>query len=293
MEGKVSESGSQISQIDLRALFASKKSVLLRFVPGFMIRWLERIIHQREINQALRDFHQDIGLDFVDRILERFGVVIVVEGDENLRGGERLLIASNHPLGGLDGMALMQAAGRVHRDIVFPVNDLLMNLPNLKPLFIPINKHGSNTQNMRIMEDTFASDKWMLYFPAGMCSRKQKGKIMDLDWKKTFISKAKKHQRTLIPVHIEGRNSNFFYNLANLRKAAGIKANIEMLFLSDEMFSHKGKQVRIRFGKPIPYTLLDKRFSDQQWADLMKVHVYRLGNGIDNFESVISESLKQ
>lgn len=286
------ESGPEISQIDLRALFASKKSGILRFVPGFMITWLERIIHQREINLALRDFHKDMGLDFVDSILERFGVEIIVEGVENLRGGERLLIASNHPLGGLDGMALLQAAGRVHRDIVFPVNDLLMNLPNLKPLFIPINKHGSNAQNMRIMEDTFASDKWMLYFPAGMCSRKQKGKILDLDWKKTFISKAKKHQRNLIPAHIDGRNSNFFYNLANLRKAAGIKANVEMLFLSDEMFSQKGKQVRIRFGKPILHTTFDKRFSDQQWADLMKEHVYRLGNGTDNFESVITDNLK-
>jgi putative hemolysin len=280
----------EVKLISIRSLFASKKSGFIRFIPGFVISYLERLIHQYEINRFLIDFRDDMGLDFVDKILGRFGVNIRVEGAENLQDS-RYLIASNHPLGGLDGLVLMDVVGKINPNVCFPVNDLLMNLPNLKPLFIPVNKHGSNAQNVQIMEETFASDKWMLYFPAGMCSRKQKGQIIDLEWKKTFISKAKKHKRDIIPVHMEGRNSNFFYNLANLRKFLKIKANIEMMFLSDEMFNQKDKQLVIRFGKSIPWSTFDKRFSDQQWAGLVKEHVYRIGKGTDDFNSLIASKL--
>jgi len=189
----------------------------------------------------------------------------------------RYIIASNHPLGGLDGMALIQVAGRVRKDIVFPVNDLLMNVPGLRPLFIPINKHGKNTENVRIIEETFASDKVVLYFPAGLVSRKQRGGVIrDLAWKKTFITKARQHKRDVVPVYISGRNSDFFYNLANRRKRLGIKANLEMLFLVDEMVKQKDKPIRITFGEPIPYTTFDRSKTDSQWAKWVKEVVYSL-----------------
>jgi putative hemolysin len=189
-------------------------------------------------------------------------------------------------LGGLDGMALMKVVGEVRKDIVFPVNDLLMNVPNLLPLFIPINKHGSNTQNMLIMNDTFASDKTILYFPAGLCSRKQKGKILDLEWKKTFITKARTYKRDIIPVHINGRNSDWFYNLAKWRKRLGIKANIEMLYLVDEMYKQNNKNISITFGKPISWTTFDNRFPDIIWAKKVKQHVYTLGSNISSIFDV-------
>jgi len=174
-------------------------------------------------------------------------------------------------------MALIDVAGKVRPDIVFPVNDILMNVPGLQPLFIPINKHGRNTENVRIIDETFASDKMILYFPAGLVSRKQRGGVIrDLPWKKTFVSKAKKYQRDVIPVHISGRNSNFFYNLANWRKKLGIKANIEMLYLVDEMVKQKGKPIRITFGEPIPWTTFDKSKTDRQWAEEVKKRVYAL-----------------
>jgi putative hemolysin len=197
---------------------------------------------------------------------------------KNLPATGRYIIVSNHPLGGLDGMALMQEIGKVRTDFLFPVNDLLMNLPNLKQLFIPINKHGSNTENIQLFNDTFASDILLLYFPAGLVSRKQGKEIIDLEWKKTFLSKAIQYQRDIIPVHISGRNTNFFYNLANWRKKLGIKANIEMLYLVDEMFKQKDKTITITFGTPIPIKVFDKRYSNNQWAKLLKEHVYKLGS---------------
>jgi len=291
--------------IDIEALFASKNPGLLKIIPGFVIAYLKRITHQEAINGYIYNHRDKVGLPFVEAILKEFGVKIISNdlrsqiADRPSPIAHRFILASNHPLGGLDGMALMQEAGRVLPDIVFPVNDLLMNVPGLRPLFIPVNKHGRNTENARIINDTFASDKTILYFPAGLVSRKHSAirhfptpspspgregsichplsVIRDLEWKKTFISKARKYQRDVIPVHISGQNSNWFYNLANWRKRLGIKANIEMLYLVDEMMRQKGQTIRITFGEPIPYATFDKSKTDTQWAEMVRNKAYQLG----------------
>jgi 1-acyl-sn-glycerol-3-phosphate acyltransferase len=275
--------------IDVEQLFARKNPGLLKILPKFIFTYLKKITHQDEINGYIYRNRDKFGLDFIDAILEEFGVKSEVIIPQTLSPSHpptlttlisptgRYIIASNHPLGGMDGMALIQVVGKVRKDIVFPVNDLLTYLPGLKPLFIPINKHGKNTENLEIIENTFASGKVILYFPAGLVSRKHKGGIIkDLDWKKTFISKAKKHKRDIIPVYISGRNSNFFYNLAYLRGKLRIKANIEMLYLVDEMAKQKGKTIKMIFGQPIPYTTFDRSKTDVQWAEFVKEKVYAL-----------------
>jgi putative hemolysin len=272
------DKGIEISEnfIDIERVIAGKNPALLRVLPGFVLNYLKRVIHQKDLNAAIYGNREKQGLAFVDAILAEFGAKISTVGLGNIPEQGRYLIASNHPLGGLDGVALMGVVGKVRKDIIFPVNDLLMNLPNISELFIPVNKLGSNAGNISVFEDTFASEKTVLYFPAGLCSRKQDGKIADLEWKKSFIAKARKHKRDIIPTHIDGRNSGFFYNLANVRKRLGIKANIEMLYLADEMYKQKNKQVTIIFGKPISYLVFDKRFTDVQWAQHVKSFVYSL-----------------
>jgi putative hemolysin len=249
-------------------------------IPRFIYSYFKKVIHQDDLNEGIKRFGDLSGLSFLREILDYMGVKITHQGIENIPVEGRFIIASNHPLGGLDGMALMKIAGAVRPDIVFPVNDLLMNIPNLRPLFIPINKLGSNSHNLVIMNEAFASDKVILYFPAGLCSRKQHGLVMDLEWKKTFITKAITYKRDIIPVYINGRNSNWFYNLANWRKHLGIKVNIEMLYLVDEMFKQNNKSIKIIFGKPIPWETFDNRFPDIVWAQKVKQHVYTLENNI-------------
>ncbi|MCB2221848.1 MAG: 1-acyl-sn-glycerol-3-phosphate acyltransferase [Bacteroidetes bacterium] len=266
--------------INLEKIFREKSPNLAKLIPGFIYSYLRRVIHEKEINGILYNYRDRVGLDFVEKLIEGFGVNLEVSGTENIPQTGRYIIAANHPLGGLDGIALMHEVGKIRKDIVFPVNDLLLFLPSLKPLFIPINKHGSNTENLQIIHQTFESDKLMLYFPAGLVSRKQKGTIEDLEWKTTFISKAKKYKRDIIPTYVDGRNSNFFYNLANLRKRLNIKANIEMLYLPDEMFKQKNKTVHILFGKPIPYQTFDKRYNFAEWANQIKRYVYAMGEGL-------------
>ena len=273
--------------IDVEQLFATKNPKLLKILPKFIFSFLKKIVHQEEINGYIYRNRDKFGLDFIDAMLEEFGVrseIIIpptLTTHTNLTNlispTGRYIVASNHPLGGMDGMALIQAVGKARKDIVFPVNDILTYIPGLKPLFIPINKHGKNTENVEIIENTFASGKVILYFPAGLVSRKHKGGIIkDLEWKKTFITKARKFQRDVIPVFISGRNSNFFYNLASLRGKLGIKANLEMLFLVDEMAKQKGKTIKMVFGQPIPYTTFDRSKNDVQWAEFVKNIVYNL-----------------
>ncbi len=265
--------------INIEEVFVKKSPRLTKVLPKFFFRYLKRIIHQDELNETMYNHREKSALDFLDVFLNEFGVIIKTINIKNLPEKGRYIIASNHPLGGLDGIALMKIVGKVRQDIIFPVNDILLNIPNLKKLFIPINKHGSNAENIKIFNDTFESDVILLYFPAGLVSRKTSGVISDVQWKNTIISKAKKFKRDIIPVHIDGRNSNFFYNLANLRKFFGIKANIEMLYLVNEMYKQKDKVITITFGKPVRYQTFDKRHSYNEWAELMKQHVYALGRG--------------
>ena len=262
--------------IDVERILASKSKNALKYTPRFIVAYLKRIVHQDYINKFLEEQKDNIGLDFVRAVLEEFDIKLNVQGLENIDPEKKYIIAANHPIGSMDGVALMDVLGKVRKDLIFPVNDLLMNLPNLQPLFIPINKHGSNIENARIIDRAFASNVMMLYFPAGLVSRRKKGVIEDLEWKKTFIRKSRDYERDIIPTYIEGENSSFFYNLANWRARLGIKINLEMLFLADEMFKQRAKEIKIIFGKPIPHKTFDRSKKDIDWARDVKKQVYIL-----------------
>jgi len=276
----MSETGDfKTKPIVLEQVLDDKNPMLRKLMPGFVFRYLKRIIHVDELNNYLAKFGHLEGIEFIDAVLNEMQVKLEVIGLENIPATDSCIIASNHPLGGLDGLALMLAVSKVRRDIVFPVNDILMNVKNLEVLFIPINKHGSNAQNIQIINETFASDKIICYFPFGLVSRKRGKKIMDLNWKSTFITKAKRFKRDIVPTFIEGRNSNFFYNLSNFRKWIGIKANLEQLYLVDEFEKQRGQTITIRFGEPVSWTTFDKKHSPAEWAERMRRYIYEMGAG--------------
>lgn len=264
-------------KIDLDQLLEDKSPRAKRFIPKFILRYLKRIIHQDEVNKFLADHQNVYGVDFADAVIKFFNVKINVINPENIPETGRYLVVSNHPLGGLDGVALISTFGQKRKDLYFPVNDLLLYLQNMNNIFLPINKHGRNSSDaVRVINEKFASDALMLYFPAGLCSRKTKGEICDLDWKKTVVSKAKEYNRDIIPVHFEGKNSKFFYNLANFRKRVGLKANVEMLYLSDEMFKQNDQTFTITVGEPISHEEFTRDKKDVEWAQWIKTKVYEL-----------------
>jgi putative hemolysin len=271
----------QNNLIDLRKIFTAKVPKLMKWMPECLFRKIQRLLHEADINEILTKYADKQGLDFVNAVIDDFNLELELKGVDNLMSSERVLVASNHPLGGLDGIALIGAVGNHRGETLTPVNDFLMFVKNLQPIFIPVNKVGSATanreENLRLFNETFEGDATICYFPFGLCSRKtDSGKIMDLEWKKTFVSKSRNYGRDIVPVHIEGRNSNFFYNLARWRKKLNIKVNIEMAFLVNEFFNQRNKKLTISFGKPIPYKTFDRRFTDAQWAEKLRTFSYQL-----------------
>ncbi len=263
--------------LDLDKVLKDKNPRLYKMLPGFILKYLKRIIHQEELNYIMRTYRDFEGLDFVIEVLKYFEIETTSVGEENIPKTGRFVFASNHPIGGVDGMIFMQEVGKYFGPTKSMINDLLMNITNMQSLFVGINKHGANSrEELEQIDKVFASGDQILIFPAGLASRRRRGVVKDTEWKKTFIARAVKHKRDIIPVHISGEVSNFFYNFANLRKALGIKANLEMLYLSDETFKQKKKRFTVSYGKPIPYQTFDKRQTQYQWAQLVKEHVYRI-----------------
>lgn len=267
--------------IDISDILKGKMGSKAKYVPSPLVKWLKHIVHQDEVNKYLWDSRHLTGVEWLEDCMRYLDMTLEIIGKENLPDkddGKLYTFVSNHPLGGEDGVALGAVIGR-HYDGRFRylVNDLLMNLPGLAPLCIPINKTGSQSRSFPAMvEAGFRSDNHMLMFPAGLCSRRINGEIRDLPWKKTFITKSVETHRDVVPIHFGGRNSDFFYTLANVCKAFGIKFNIAMLFLVDEMYKNVHKSFRIAIGKPIPWQTFDKSRTPAQWAQYVQDEVYKL-----------------
>jgi len=268
-------------RVNVREVFRSKNPRMAKILPGFVYRYIERIVHQDYINDFLRRHGEKRGLDFIHAVLDEFNVDITIQGEHNIPRKGRFIFASNHPLGGFDGILLLDIVNRYLGNAKFLVNDILMNMSVLEDLFIPINKHGAQTrESALLLDEIFRSDIQILTFPSGLVSRKIKGIIQDLPWQKSFVSKAVQYQRNIIPVHFSGRNSNFFYNLANIRKFLGIKWNLEMFFLVDETIKHRNTDITVTFGEIIPWSGISKDKSYQEWADDIRSKVYALAKSI-------------
>lgn len=271
-------------RVDVEAIVREKAGSKAKYIPGFVISWLKKTLHQDEVNRFLTGRAAGkFGVDFLDECVDYLEMDMTVKGLDELpsnEGGRYFTIVSNHPLGGEDGVALGKLiCHKYDSQMLYLVNDVLMNLKGLAPLCIPINKTGSQSRNFpKMVDEAFRSPKNVLMFPAGLCSRKRDdGTIRDLPWKKTFISKSIEYQRDVIPVHFSGHNSERFYNIARWCKRLNLKVNIAMLYLVDEMYKNVGKHFDVTFGEPIPWqTFTDKSKTPAEWAQWVQDRVYEL-----------------
>ena len=271
------KTANDVLQVDVEQILNSKNPSLKKMVPGFLLRYLKKIVHQDDLNVFLRKAGHLKDAEFIAAGLKEFDISYRVTGSENLPEKGRYIFVSNHPLGGLDGLVFIHELSKYYPEIKFPVNDILMNIRNLSGIFLPVNKHGAQDREAAIaIENAYASESQILYYPAGLCSRKKKGVICDLRWHKSFITKAVQYRRDVVPAYFSGRNSNFFYNLSNIRTSLGIKANIEMLYLVDELFRQKGKTIDLVFGEAVPWQTFDRTKTASEWAEWVKEKSYQL-----------------
>lgn len=271
-----------IFKIDIDHVLREKAGGKAKFVPRFVISWLKRIVHQDEINQFMERVGDMQGVPWLDAAVSYLGLKLEICGLENLpddADGHRLTFVSNHPLGGPDGIAIGKVLGnRYDGRIRYLVNDLLMNLHGLAPLCVPVNKTGKQSRSLpRLVDAAFQSDSHIIMFPAGICSRRRNGIIRDVPWNKTFLTKSVETRRDVVPIHFSGRNSDRFYRWAAFGKRLGLKFNIAMLFLADEMFRHRGDTFTIHIGHPIPWQTFDPTRKPAEWAAWVEEKVYELG----------------
>ena len=269
-------------QFDIRAIVKSKAPKA--HVPGFLIRYLERITHIKEMNAFLRRHPDARDYEFIRlTVSEELGCSASIDGIENIPTDDRpVIFVSNHPLGGLDGMIIAQMIHEHRpRSLKVIVNELLMFMEPIADLWAPVNKVGRLTKEQALEQQRmWESESDVLSFPAGACSRLQRidghWQIRDLEWQKNFIQRAKEYKRDIVPIYFEGRNSRFFYTLALIRKWLHIKVNIEMLYLVDEMYGAHGKHFKVHVLPPIPYTTFDSSKSPKEWAQEVKDKVESL-----------------
>lgn len=266
-----------MDKLSVKEVLRSKAPGISRWTPWFVKNYLRRIAHEEELNYYLEHFSHLDTIGFIRASLDHMGITYDAAGLEKLDPKGRYIFASNHPFGGIDGLMLaVEVAGRFG-DVRVVVNDLLMNLDPLRPIFIPVNKHGcQNPEYAQLYKEAFGSDIPIVTFPAGLCSRRRKGEVRDPEWKPNFVKQAVATQRDIVPVFFEGNLSNFFYTLSNIRTKLRVKANVEMLYLADEMFRQKGKHFEIRIGDPISWQSLESGKDARKTAREIRKKAYGL-----------------
>lgn len=265
-------------RVDVRSVIKSKNPGLLKFIPGFIIHWIEKLICQDDINEILSKHGNLSGVEFATASVRYLKASYKIEGIEKLIPGKRYIIVSNHPLGGFDGIILMDILGNhFNNKIRFVVNDLLTAIEPLKPIFVPVNKYGRQSAEIAAkIQQEYKSDNQIITFPAGLCSRLIGNNITDLEWKKGFINQAVKYERDIVPVFFNGKNSRFFYKFANFRKWLGLKFNFELILLPREMFKQRGGNFEVYIGNPIPWTEIAQNGTPATWTEKIRNIVYSL-----------------
>ena len=255
---------------------------LKKKLPRFAVNFLKKRIHQDDINECILKAEHYKGVGFFDEALDYVDITYKVRGLENLDPQKKYLFACNHPLGGPEALIIGSIFSRLFGEgFKVPVTPLLASLKPLTEFFIPVNNLSSKQSRdlgVRIA-DMFTSDNQVLVFPAGLCARKINGKITEMPWKKMFVTQARRYERDVVPVHISGHNSKWYFFLCKLSKMLGLKINIGMLYLVDELFKQRGNEFVITFGEPVPYTTFDKSKNDREWAAEMQERVKALSEG--------------
>ena len=249
----------RLIQIDIGRELSQKLGRRARYVPRILVKAIERLIRQDELNDLLvRNFPRR-GAEFCEGVLDTLGVKLEVKDAARLPASPRCIIASNHPLGGLDGMSMIAWLHRHYNcPVHFVVNDLLMAVDPLRDCFVPINKHGAQSRGAaKLIDEVLAGDDPVVIYPAGLVSRLgDDGRIADLEWRKMVVNKAIESRRDIVPVHFAGENSPSFYRWARRRLRLGIKFNFEMVLLPRELFRAGGKTFTLTCGDPIAWQSL-------------------------------------
>ncbi len=265
--------------VDIEKILGPK---LRKKLPRFAINFLKRRLHQDQVNEAIMGANSYHGAGFFDEALKYLNITYRTRGEEKLDKDKKYIFVCNHPLGGPEALIIGSIFHRLYGEgFQVPVTPIMANLKPLAEFFTPVNNLSSKQSRdlgERIAK-MFTSDQQVVVFPAGLCAKRIKGKVTEMPWKKMFVTQARRYERDVVPVHMSGHNSKWFFFLAKVSRFFKLKINIGMLYLVDELFKQRGNEFVITFGEPIPYTTFDRSKTDLQWAAEIKDKVAKLAEG--------------
>jgi putative hemolysin len=279
-----------MTKISVAGVLKGKAPKIYKWIPGPLVKWLARTVHESDLNYVLENFDGDGPFEFLRRFFAYTGVTYETIGLDKLDPSARYIFASNHPFGGMDGMMLAERIGTKFGDVRVIVNDILMYLDPLKSIFVPVNKHGRQKGDYAVaFNDAFEGEAPVLTFPAGLCSRCIANEVQDIEWRPNFVKRANQTDRLIVPVFVEGQLSKRFYRLAGLRKKLGIKGNVEMIYLPDEMFRQKGQHFKLVFGDPVSPETLKQMGNYMMQAQEVRRMSYALVGRTPDLDEVIDD----
>lgn len=238
---------------------------------------LKKLLHQEEINSFIETHRHLEGLEFNDAVLEHFNFSFQVSSKDRARipDQRRVLIVANHPLGSLDGLALLKLVSEIRSDVKIVATALLNCINPLQSLFLSVDnlsQSASHRDSMNQIIEALEAEQAVILFPTGEVSRISPMGVRDGKWKTGFLSLAKKTKAPIVPVYIGGKNSTLFYGLSSIYKPLGT------IMLVNEMFNQQGSEILFRIGKPIPWeSIAAVDLSKKAVAKLMRKQVYWLG----------------
>ena len=275
-----SDTTSQNKPIDSGAILLEQMPSIARYpklLRRLLLLTLQWLICERRINRFLSQHAMTRDFDFVDQVFQLVQTDCTVRHSdlENIPARGRVIIVANHPLGGLDGLALLRLVSSVRRDVRIVVNELLLNITQLNNLFLPVDAMGGETRKADISRilDALNNDEAVIIFPSGEVSRAGPKGIRDRKWLPGFIQLAKTAYAPVLPVHIKARNSNLFYVVSRISRP------LSMLMLPREMLGFGG-QMKFTIGQMIaPNAIESLPFSRKKRASLLSEHLWRIGVG--------------
>ncbi|WP_433852468.1 lysophospholipid acyltransferase family protein [Stenotrophomonas nitritireducens] len=242
---------------------------------GHLARPLLRTVGRWSRLDRVQDFlrrNDRSGLDFVAAALDFLGSRYEVEAAALARipASGRLLVVANHPSGALDALALLDAVGRVRRDVRIVANDLLAGLEPLRDLLLPVRILGGRAgrASLQAVEQALAAGQCVIVFPAGEVSRLSLRGIRDGRWNRGFVRFANATRAPVLPVRVQARNSALFYGASTLFKPAGTA------LLAREMFARGGRPLRLQVGQAMQ---LDPALDPALQLQAVRRALYTLG----------------
>jgi len=241
-----------------------------------VVALLRVVFRESEFRRFSERYPHLTGFDFVEQALDHFdfGISVSDRERERIPAWGRVVIVANHPIGSLDGLALLKLVGEVRRDVKVVANEVLGAVEPLRNLLLRVDNMGSRTtrDNVRAIEQHLQNDGAVIIFPAGEVSRMGATGVKDGPWRHGFLRFASKARAPIVPMFVDARNSVFFYSLSMLAKP------LSTLWLVREMFKHNNKNMRIRIGRAIDHDVYDALPLDSRAkVKLFRRHVYKIG----------------